>query len=114
VKLLLDEDLSDSIVSRISDSFPGSTHIKAVGLKEADDSVVWEWAKQHGFSIVSKDTDFHQRAIVFGHPPKFIWLRVGNCQTSVITNLLRSRYHVIRHFFESATESLLVLERQEV
>ena len=92
MKLLLDENLSDRIISRVADLFPGSTHIKAVGLIEADDFVVWEWAKQHEFTIVSKDTDFHQRAIVFGHPPKFIWLRVGNCQTSLITNLLRSRY----------------------
>src|ERR1700738_104604 len=55
----------------------------------------------------------HQRAIVFGHPPKFIWLRVGNCQTGLITNLLRSRYQVIRQFIESETQSLLVLERPE-
>jgi predicted nuclease of predicted toxin-antitoxin system len=76
-------------------------------LREADDFVVWEWAKKHEFTIVSKDTDFHQRAIVFGHPPKIIWLRVGNCETSLITNLLRSRYQVIREFIESETESLL-------
>ena len=106
VKLLLDENLSDRIISRVVDLFPDSTHIKAVGLREADDFVVWEWAKKHGFTIVSKDTDFHQRAIVFGHPPKFIWLRVGNCETSLITNLLRSRYQVIRQFIESETESL--------
>src|SRR5467141_1759172 len=94
VKLLLDQNLSDRIISRVADLFPDSTHIKAVGLREADDFVVWEWAKKHGFTIVSKDTDFHQRAIVFGHPPKFIWLRVGNCETSLITNLLRARYQV--------------------
>jgi predicted nuclease of predicted toxin-antitoxin system len=111
VKLLLDENLSDKIISRIVDLFPASTHIKSVGLKEVDDRLVWEWPKRYGFTIASKDIDFHQRAIVFGHPPKFIWLRVGNCQTSVITNLLRSRYHVIRQFIESETESLLVLER---
>ena len=57
VKLLLDENLSDTIISRIGDLFPDSTHIKAVGLKEADDFVVWEWAKKHEFTIVSKDTD---------------------------------------------------------
>ena len=68
--------------------------------------MVWEWAKKHGFTIVSKDTDFHQRAIVFGHPPKIIWLRVGNCETSLITNLLRSRYQLLRQFIESETESL--------
>lgn len=73
------------IVQQIADVFPGSTHLKALGLKEADDSVVWAWAQQRGFSIVSKDTDFCQRAVVFGYPPKFIWLRVGNCPTSLIT-----------------------------
>jgi predicted nuclease of predicted toxin-antitoxin system len=79
VKLLLDENVSDRIVERIADLFPGSTHIKSIGLKKADDRMVWDWAKQHGFAVASKDTDFYQRAIVLGHPPKFIWLRVGNC-----------------------------------
>ena len=111
MKLLLDENVSDRIVQQIADLFPGSTHIKAIGLKEADDSVVWAWSKQHGFTIVSKDTDFYHRVIVFGSPPKFIWLRVGNCPTSLITTLFRSRYEVIRQFIESETESLLVLER---
>jgi predicted nuclease of predicted toxin-antitoxin system len=93
---MLDENLSDRIVSQIEDLFPGSAHVKAVGLREADDAVVWEWAKQNGFTIVSKDTDFHQRAIVFGHPPKFIWLRVGNSETRLITDLLKLSHHVIR------------------
>jgi predicted nuclease of predicted toxin-antitoxin system len=82
VKLLLDENVSDRIVQHIVDLFPGSAHIKTCGLKEADDSVVWEWAKQHGFAITSKDIDFHQKAVAFGHPPKFIWLRVGNCPST--------------------------------
>ena len=58
MKLLLDENLSDRIIFRIRDLFPGSIHVKAAGLSDADDGVVWEWAKQHGFTIVSKDTDF--------------------------------------------------------
>ena len=111
VKLLLDENVSDRIVQRIADLFPDSMHVKFIGLKEADDSVVWDWARQHGYSIVSKDTDFSQRAIVFGAPPKFIWLRVGNCSTEVIVNLLRSRYEIICQFIDSESESLLVLER---
>ena len=36
-------------------------------------------------------------------------LRVASCETGLITNLLRSRYQVIRQFIESETESLLVL-----
>jgi predicted nuclease of predicted toxin-antitoxin system len=111
VKLLLDENISERIVPQIADLYPGSTHVKGAGLMKADDSAVWEWAKQHGFTIVSKDADFHQRAIVFGHPPKFIWLRVGNCPTPLITTLLRSRHAMIQQFIESEIEGLLVLER---
>jgi predicted nuclease of predicted toxin-antitoxin system len=110
---LLDENLSDRIVSQILDLFPESTHVKAVDLIHTDDSVIWNWAKQHGFTIVAKDTDFHQRSIAFGHPPKFVWVRVGNCPSTVITNLLRSRHALIREFIENETESLLVLERPQ-
>ncbi len=83
MKLLLDENISDRIVEGITDVFPGSPHVKSAGLKEADDRILWDWAKKHGFTIVFKDTDFYQRAIVLGHPPKFVWLRVGNCPTSL-------------------------------
>jgi uncharacterized protein (DUF433 family) len=49
------------LFSRVADLFPDSTHIKTVNLREADDFVVWEWAKKHGFTIVSKDTEFLAR-----------------------------------------------------
>jgi predicted nuclease of predicted toxin-antitoxin system len=56
VKLLFDGNLSDRIVPRLIDLFAESTHIKAVGLDRSDDSVISDWAKQHGFTIVSKGT----------------------------------------------------------
>jgi predicted nuclease of predicted toxin-antitoxin system len=71
VKLLLDENLSNRIVQRITDLFPDSTHVNSIGLKDAGDSIIWDWAKQHGFTIVAKDTDFYQRAIVLGHPSSY-------------------------------------------
>jgi predicted nuclease of predicted toxin-antitoxin system len=56
-------------------------------------------------------TDFYQRSVAFGSPAKFIWLRVGNCGTEVIVDLLRCQHTLIRDFIESETESVLVLER---
>lgn len=112
MKLLLDENLSDRIVSRIIDLFPDSTHVKAVALTESDDATVADWAKRHGFTIVSKDTDFYQRSVIHGPPPKFIWLRVGNCATSLIVELLRSNHSLILEFISAETESVLVLEKQ--
>jgi predicted nuclease of predicted toxin-antitoxin system len=109
VKLLVDENLSDRIIHRIVDLYPDSEHVKTLGLINTDDAVIWEYAKANGFVIVSKDSDFHQRSLLYGHPPKFIYLRVGNCPTSKITQILRDNLDTIIRFESSETESLLVL-----
>jgi predicted nuclease of predicted toxin-antitoxin system len=59
MKLLLDENLSDRIIYKILDLYPGSKHVKTVGLINTDDAQIWEYAKINGFLIVSKDSDFH-------------------------------------------------------
>jgi predicted nuclease of predicted toxin-antitoxin system len=109
VKLLLDENLSDRVVLRILDIYPGSTHVKDHGLVHTDDGAIWSFARQNGYAIVSKDADFHQRSLVFGHPPKFIFLRVGNCSTTHVTTLLRENYRLITAFDSEPDASILVL-----
>jgi predicted nuclease of predicted toxin-antitoxin system len=78
-------------------------------LKGHSDGAVWQFAGENGFTIVSKDSDFDQIRLVRGHPPKVIWVRLGNCTTPVIEDLLRTQSPVIHTFAESATESLLIL-----
>ncbi|BAU14156.1 hypothetical protein LEP3755_47010 [Leptolyngbya sp. NIES-3755] len=109
MKLLLDENLSDRIIYRIVDLYLESQHVKGLGLSNTDDAVIWEYAKTNGFLIVSKDSDFHQRSILYGHPPKFIYLRIGNCPTSAIIQILRDSFDTIVQFENSETESILVL-----
>ena len=109
MKLLLDENLSDRIVSRILDLFPGSVHAKSEGLLQTDDALVWRFAKESGFSIVSKDSDFHQRSLVLGQPPKLIYLRVGNCSTQQIVDLLRTKIVLILAFETEPDASILIL-----
>ncbi len=109
MKLLLDENLSDRIIHRIVDLYPNSEHIKTLGLTKTDDVVIWEYAKTNGFVLVSKDSDFHQRSLLYGHPPKFIYLRIGNCPTSSIIQILRDNFDTIIQFNNSEAESLLVL-----
>lgn len=59
--------------------------------------------------IVSKDADMHDLSLVFGQPPKVIWLRLGNCFTRQVEQLLRRDYEVIRLFYEDESLSLLAL-----
>jgi predicted nuclease of predicted toxin-antitoxin system len=78
-------------------------------LQKADDPVVWESAKQHGFMIVSKDSDFHQRSFVFGFPPKVIWVQLGNCTTTEVEQVIRKDFDEIKAFYEDTEAAFLVL-----
>ena len=109
MKLLLDENLSDRIINKIIDLYPDSQHVKTLGLLNTDDSLIWEFAKFNDFVIVSKDSDFHQRSLLYGYPPKFIYLRIGNSPTLKIVEILRNNFSVIVEFFNSEIESVLVL-----
>ncbi len=109
MKLLLDENLSDRLIYRILDLYPNSEHVKTLGLINTDDLIIWEYANVNNFVIVSKDSDFHQRSLLYGHPPKFIYLRIGNCPTSKIVQILRDNFNVICQFEDSKMESILIL-----
>jgi predicted nuclease of predicted toxin-antitoxin system len=109
MKLLLDENLSDRIIPKITDLYPKSEHVKTLGLTNTDDAIIWEYAKLNNFVIVSKDADFHQRSLLYGHPPKFIFLRIGNSPTPKIMQILRDNFNIIKEFNDSQEESILVL-----
>lgn len=114
MKLLFDENLSDQLMRRLADLFPDSVHVRDVGLKAADDPVVWDYAKNNGLMIESKDSDMHQRSFVFGHPPKIIWVRLGNCSTSDVEELLRKSFSAFEVFYEDDYASFLILSKDPI
>jgi predicted nuclease of predicted toxin-antitoxin system len=111
VKLLFDENLSPHLPKLISDLYPGSAHVHDCSLGSADDIVIWLYAKDNGFVIVSKDSDFQERSILLGYPPKVILLRVTNCTSAEIEALLRAALSSITRFLEAGQESCLILTR---
>jgi predicted nuclease of predicted toxin-antitoxin system len=109
MKLLFDQNLSHRLVRDLAAEFPGSAHVRDLGLAVAPDPDVWAYAAANGFVIVSKDTDFQQRALLYGHPPKVIWVRLGNCTTAAVASLLRLRLADIQAFEADAAASFLAL-----
>jgi predicted nuclease of predicted toxin-antitoxin system len=109
MKLLFDENLSPKLANRLSDLFPNSLHVRDVGMKATIDPIVWDYAKDNNLIIVSKDSDMHDLSLVFGNPPKVIWLRLGNCSTSQVEKLLRREFNAIELFYEDETLSLIAL-----
>jgi len=109
VKLLLDQNLSHRLVAALQSEFPGSTHVREVGLQDADDATTWAFAREHGYVIISKDADFHQRSFVYGQPPKVVWLRVGNCTTEQVADTLRRYADDLRAFAQDEESAFLIV-----
>jgi predicted nuclease of predicted toxin-antitoxin system len=71
MKLLFDQNLSPTLVQRLADLFPGSTHTERAGLARSDDVAIWEFCLREGFAVVSKDNDFGYLAITATLRPNF-------------------------------------------
>lgn len=89
MRLLFDQNLSPQLPRKLAGVFPDSIHVRDADLQRADDSDVWQYAREHGFAIVTKDSDFRQLSFLYGHPPKVVWIRRGNCSSGEIEFILR-------------------------
>lgn len=109
MKRLFDQNLSYKLAAQLAAEFPGSVHVGNVGLARAADPLVGSQAAAQGFVIVSKDVDFQQRALLMGHPPKVIWVRLGNCLTASVATLLRSHHATLLAFEADPSAAFIAL-----
>jgi predicted nuclease of predicted toxin-antitoxin system len=97
------------LVFRLADLYPESRHVNEIGLQSGADTDVWEYAGTNGYTIVSKDSDFHDRSLILGHPPRVIWLRLGNCSTDEVEQVLRNSHAIIFELHQEETASFVVI-----
>ena len=110
MKLLLDNNLSPRLVTKLADLYPDSNHVAGLGLDKASDLQVWEVAQNNKYCLVTKDSDFNDLASTKGFPPKVIWLRLGNGTTAQIELLLRNHIEIITAFMQDPEVGILELQ----
>ena len=101
MKLLLDQNISRKLIKELEELFPGSNHVYVLGLARSSDKEVWDYARDNAFTIVTQDSDFNERSLIYGYPPKVIWLRVGNTSTANVMLLLKQHWGMIVSFGKS-------------
>ena len=109
MSLLLDENLLPRLIVRLTPLFPGVIHVRDVGLKQADDRAIWDWARQNGYTIVTTDADFVSMASQTGPPPKLVHIERCNFPSQIIEELLRQNAIRISEFEKDPKAGLLVL-----
>ena len=109
MKLLFDHNLSPRLVNHLGDIYPNSNHLFNLGLDTEEDAVIWQYAVDNEFVIVTKDADFSELSLIRGFPPKVIWIRIGNCTTNDIESLIRFHTQEIEKFYRDSNLGILIL-----
>jgi len=88
------------MLTELEAAFPGSSQVALLGLETVDDHSLWDYAKAHGFTLLTQDADFHELATLYGAPPKVIWLKCGNRPRGYIARLLLMYREQLIAFYE--------------
>lgn len=85
MKLLVDNQLPLALARFLAANGFDCQHVQDIGMGATDDRVIWEHAKTHGMTIVTKDEDFPLMADRQGSiPPQVVWVRLGNCRKAAL------------------------------
>lgn len=107
MKLLYDNNLSHKLVARLNDIFPDSTHVMMENLDESEDQKIWFFAKEKGYTIITKDADYNEISVIKGFPPKIIWLTIGNCKIQDVERIIRNKTIVINDFYQNKNTGII-------
>jgi predicted nuclease of predicted toxin-antitoxin system len=88
VNILIDAQLPPALVRLLTDAGHQARHVTELGLREAPDPLVWDYAVRQRAVIFTKDEDFALRRLRAQSGPVVVWLRVGNCSTSALRKWL--------------------------
>jgi predicted nuclease of predicted toxin-antitoxin system len=88
----IDAHLSPAIAVWITATFGISAlALRDVGLRDSEDSEIFEAAKAQNIIFITKDSDFIDLVNRFGQPPQIILLTCGNTSNDRLREILSSK-----------------------
>ena len=84
MKFIIDAQLPPAVARLLCELGHEAVAVRDIGLREADDGPIWQYALEHGAVIVTKDDDFPARSLRSAAPPGVVWLRIGNCSNRAL------------------------------
>ena len=96
--LLVDENLPTSLVGLLPVE---ASHARELG-ERLTDFQLWHHARQNDWVILTRDTDFFDRLMLEGPPPKVIWVRLGNIRRRDLEGMLLRLWPKIRELLVEA------------
>ncbi len=113
MKILLDQNISYHTIKKLGNLFEEVAQIGRLGMAQTDDAMIWQYARTHGYVLVTFDAYFKERNILSGHPIKIIWLKCQNTAPDFVIKLLKSNISTIQEFYQHSHWSCLEISDQD-
>lgn len=88
MKLIVDAQLPPSLAAALRQVGCDAVAVRDIGLREAKDSAIWQYALQHQAAILTRDEDFAERCMASSTAPVVVWLRLGNATNPTLLSWL--------------------------
>jgi len=88
VKFIVDAQLPPQLAQVLRESGHDVQPVKELGLREAEDSKIWDYALVNQAGIITKDQDFAERILSGNASPVIVWLRIGNTSNRALCEWL--------------------------
>lgn len=77
------------------------------------DKEIWDYAKMHELTIITKDSDFSTKALIKSPFPKVIHLKFGNMKMKIFHDFLSKNWNEIEHVSDSHKLTNVYIDRIE-
>lgn len=78
MRFLVDAQLPPALARYLCDTGHQAEHVYDIGMGEASDRKIWNYAIQNNAVIITKDEDFVYLSSTSSDTPSVVWVRVGN------------------------------------
>jgi predicted nuclease of predicted toxin-antitoxin system len=102
MSLLVDNQLPVALARYLAANGWECCHVQDIGLDAVDDGIIWQYAKERGMAIITKDEDFQILANRQGSiPPQVVWVRLGNCRKATLLDRFSRILPALRDLLET-------------
>ena len=84
MRFLVDNQLPAALARFLASRGAECEHVLDIGLAEASDTEIWNYASRNDCVVISKDEDFLYLANAPGAKARFVWIRFGNCRKKAL------------------------------
>lgn len=84
MRFLVDAQLPPSLVDLLREQGHEAAHVGTALAPDARDRVIWSFACEGGYVLVTKDEDFAAWSRFRQPAPPVVWLRIGNVKRSAL------------------------------